>query len=446
LSGDTQRRRAPDPQPIEGSEEAMPPQDELAGTRAAAANPVTAPSFTGTLAPGVHVFGGMGNALTVETDAGIVQLDTGQSPKQADKMIAAIREKTDAPLNAIVYSHGHLGYNNAVKTWLDHAAERGDPAPRVIAHENLVRRWRRYDETADLQRFFVELQFRVPVGMVTEPLLLHMPTETFREALTIGSAERRVQLLWAPSETDDALVLWMPEERLLYGGAAVTPSIPNVGTPLRSLRDPVRWADTLDRLANLEPEILVMEFGPHIEGRDAIQDVLCSTSAALRWLRREVVQRLNTGMGVVEILHDLDYPEALFGRPWMSSLYGCPDYIVRDIFRAETGWWDRNPTQLHPAAPDAAGEAVLSAITDRQAVIDRARELADAGEPQLAMHVIDVLACAPGDDPHVVQARALKAELCGALARSAESFVSQSLYVSTARIIAEGAPKPTGVR
>jgi uncharacterized sulfatase len=89
---------------------------------------------------------------------------------------------------------------------------------------------------------------------------------------------------------------------------------------------------------------------------------------------------------------------------------------------------------------------VLSAITDRGAVLARARELLEAGDPQLALHVVDVLALAPGEEPEVVEARALKADICNALAVDAESFVSQSLYVSTARIIAEGASKPTGVR
>jgi alkyl sulfatase BDS1-like metallo-beta-lactamase superfamily hydrolase len=414
--------------------------------KAADANPATAPSFTGTLAPGVHVVGGMGNALSVETDRGVIQLDTGQNPKQAQEMIARLREITDAPVYAVVYSHGHLGYNNAVGTWVEDAARRGDPTPRLIAHDNLERRWRRYRETERLQQLFIELQFRVPVGLVKEPLQLTMPTETFSESLTLVAGERRVELLWAPSETDDALVLWMPEHKLLYGGAAVTPSIPNVGTPLRSQRDPVRWADTLDRLASLEPEILVMEFGPHLHDAARIQRVLRTTSAALRWLREAVVERMNAGHGVVEILHDLEYPDELFDQPWMRPLYGDPEYIVRDIFRSETGWWDRNPTNLHPAHPDAAGEAVLSAITDRGAVLARVRELLEQGEPQLALHAVDVLALAPGDDPDIVAARELKAEACTALAKDARSFVSQSLYVSSARIIAKGASKPSGVR
>jgi uncharacterized sulfatase len=278
------------------------------------------------------------------------------------------------------------------------------------------------------------------------PLDLNLPTESFRQALRLGDAARQIQLLWAPSETDDAIVAWLPKERLLYGGAAITPSIPNVGTPLRSLRDPVRWAHTLERLAALKPEIVVMEFGPPLEGEETIQRILLETASALRWLRREVIHRVNRGMGVIEILHDLDYPDELFDVPWMKPLYGSADYIVRDIFRAETGWWARNPTDLHPAHPDDAGSAVLSALTDRGEVLARARTLASQGETQLALHVVDLLALAPGEEPEITEARRLKGELCLKLAEGASSFVSQSLYVSSARIISDGSPKPTGVR
>ncbi|MDE0885788.1 MAG: alkyl sulfatase [Myxococcota bacterium] len=424
----------------------MPPNKRIEQTAAAQANPATIPSFTGTLAEGVHVVGGMGNALSIETGAGIVQIDTGASAKQAQQMLKNLRELSSAPVHAIVYSHGHLGYNNAVNTWLEDSDRRGEPEPRVIAHENLVKRWNRYGETEGLQQFFVELQFRLPVGAMTHPLDLNMPNEVFHRSVRLGDARRQIQILWAPSETDDALVAWMPKEKLLYGGAAITPSIPNVGTPLRSLRDPIRWADTLDRLARLNPEIVVMEFGPPLEGAEKIQRVLGQTAVALRWLRSEVVARANRGMGVLEILHDLDYPEELFEVPWMKPLYGCADYIVRDIFRAETGWWDRNPTQLHPADPGASGEAVLSALTDRDAILARAESLAEGGETQLALHVVDLLALGSPDDSDVERARRLKGVLCMKLAEEATSFVSQSLYVSSARIISKGTDKPTGVR
>jgi uncharacterized sulfatase len=392
------------------------------------------------------VLQGQGNALAVETERGVVMVDAGPGGGRSRKMITALRERTSAPVWAICYSHGHGGYNAGVPEWLAHAEERGDPAPRLIAHDNLVRRYQRYRETEGLQKLFAELQFRMPLGTLAGSIRMVDPTETFSRTLTLSAPDRTIQLLWAPSETDDAIALWLPQERLLYGGAAVILSIPNVGTPLRTLRDTIRWANTLDRLAGLDPVLVIREFGPQIEGREQIQLVLGRTSAALRWLRSAVVERLNLGMNVEQILADIEYPPELFEQPWMAPLYGDPDYIVRDIFRSETGWWDRNPTSLHPAPPDERGAAVLSALADRRAVIERARSLAEAGETQLALHVIDLRALAPGDDPDVAEARRCKAEWLRERAKQVSSFVSQSLYLSSANLVEDGKGDAAGIR
>ena len=79
------------------------------------------------------------------------------------------------------------------------------------------------------------------------------PYLTYRDRLTLSEGSRRVEIFWGPAETDDATAVWLPDERLLYGGAATIASIPNVGTPLRTYRDAVRWADTLD--ARETPEV-----------------------------------------------------------------------------------------------------------------------------------------------------------------------------------------------
>lgn len=147
---------------------------------------------------------------------------------------------------------------------------------------------------------------------------------------------------------------------------------------------------------------------------------------------------MNDGMDEGEILADMTYPDELFDLPWMRPTYGDPDYIVRDLYREENGWWDRNPTTLHPAPPTDAADAVLSAIAEPGLVLARARELAASGETQLALHVIDLLALSKSDEPEVVEARALKAELCRARAGEVEPFVSKSCYRSTALLLDDG--------
>ncbi len=399
------------------------------------------------LTPGVYVLPGQGNTLAIETDAGIVLVDAS-GYAHVDAMIAALRERTDSAIHAIVYSHGHHGYNAAVDVWQRHNADRGEPPARLIAHELVVKRIARYRETAELQTRMLAIQFNsrrdVPLQTLAGGLALHDPTETFTDTMTVVDGSRPVELIWAPSEVDDALAVWLPSDGLLFGGAA-TPgfTIPNIGTPLRTQRFTIRWAETLEGLAGLGATKLVTEFGPMIEG-DAIDEQLLATAHALRWLRDEVVRRMNAGMSEHEILADMTYPPELFDKPWMRPTYGAPDYIVRDLYREENGWWDRNPTTLHPAAPADAAAAVLSAV-DPATVLTRARELAAAGETQLALHVVDLLALGAGDEPEVAQARALKAELCNTRAGEVDPFVSRSCYRSSARLLDNGHTSWTGL-
>lgn len=134
------------------------------------------------------------------------------------------------------------------------------------------------------------------------------------------------------------------------------------------------------------------------------------------------------------------FPEDLFGTPWMKPVYGDPSFIVRDVYRSENGWWDRNPTSLHPAAPEAVAAALADAIADKPAVLVAARKLADTGQLQLALHVIDLLATAGGTAPEIAEARRLKAGWLRRRALEVPSYVSRSLYESAAVAI-EGPPE-----
>lgn len=398
------------------------------------------------VAPGVWILHGQGHSLVFELDAGLVLVDAGPGGKITRGMIAALRAISDAPLLAICFSHGHIGYNAGVEAWLAHARERGDPAPRCIAHANLPRRVARYRETMPLQERMAEIQFRRGYGTMQGRFPAPMPTETFDTRLCIGDpAGRRLELLWAPSETDDAIAAWYPSQGVLYGGPAVIDSIPNIGTPFRTMRDTVRWADTLEHLAALGASLVVREFGASLVGEPQVQLVLLQTARALRWVRAEVVRLMNEGLGERQILATLLFPPELFEVPWMKATYGDPYWIARDVYRSENGWWDRNPTNLHPAAPGEVAAEVARAITDKQAVLDHARALAAQGKVQLALHVVDLLAALDGEAAEIVQARRLKAEWLRQRASEVRSYVSKSIFHGSAAMLADGQKARFGI-
>jgi len=385
--------------------------------------------------PGVHVLPGQGNTIAIETARGVVVVDAGPGGRVTAALIAKLRELTDKPVSHLVYSHGHGGYNYGVRDWIAAAAARGEPRPQVVAQRGVRARYRRYLETAGLQQWLNSRQFRGVVPLPAAELYV-MPDLAFDERLVIDGGDRDVELIAAPSETDDALAVWLASERFLYGGAAVMRSIPNVGTPLRTMRDAVRWARTLETLHALRPAVIATEFGAPITDPKDVEDVLRVPIAGLRWLRDAVVARMNAGMSLDDIVHDVELPDAIFGHKFMRPIYGAPEYVIRDIWRSENGWWDRNPTTLHPVAPALAAadlhEAMFGGDADAQAVIARAKALADAGDTQLALHVLDLVALGPDDGAGVAQARALKADLLDARAVQVPTVVSRNLYRSAA--------------
>ena len=56
----------------------------------------------------------------------------------------------------------------------------------------------------------------------------------------------------------------------------------------------------------------------------------------------------------------------------------------------------------------------------------------EAGEVQLALHVIDILALAPDDDEDVKEAKKLKSKLLHLRSEKVPSLVATSLYLSHA--------------
>jgi len=387
------------------------------------------------VADGVWTLGGQGNSLLVDHGDGLLLVDAGPGHEVTRRMIASVRSVSDKPVTHIVISHGHMGYNFGVSMWQAHARSRGEPEPVLAGHERVVARYRRYRETAGLQSYTNTRQFREPYPAAPPAHWFIEPTLRYDDRLRIDGLRRDIELIHAPSETDDGTAVWLPRTRLLYGACACISSCPNVGSPFRIHRDPLRWADTLDRLRALAPAILVPEFGRPLTGADDIEAALTVPARAIRWLRAEVVERMNRGLSENQILHDIDYPPELFANRFMRPVYGCPDWIVREIWRMENGWWDRNPTTLHPQPAGEVAAEVLRALGDPRPVIDRARALAAEGRLQMALHVIDLVAQAPGDEPAVIAARELKAELLRARADEMTSAVSRHLMLSEAEVL-----------
>ncbi len=100
------------------------------------------------------------------------------------------------------------------------------------------------------------------------------------------------------------------------------------------------------------PELLLPAHGLPIAGQARIARVLDGVAGALEDLVHAVLDMMNAGSTLDEIIHSVTVPEQTLARPYLRPNYDEPEFVVRNIWRLYGGWWDGNPAWLKPP-PDA---------------------------------------------------------------------------------------------
>src|SRR5206468_4984874 len=101
------------------------------------------------------------------------------------------------------------------------------------------------------------------------------------------------------AETDDSLVVWLPDRRTAFAGnvfGALFGHFPNLVT-LRGdrYRDALRYVDALDLLLRLEPELLCVGHFDPVRGRERIRTEVERMKGAVLFVHDAVIAAMNAG-------------------------------------------------------------------------------------------------------------------------------------------------------
>lgn len=101
------------------------------------------------------------------------------------------------------------------------------------------------------------------------------PTHTIDKFEEIKIAGINLQLIHAPGETDDQIVVFMPKEKILFAADNFYESFPNLyairGVPFRS---PKHWYESVDLMKDLMSESMVPSHGPPVLGKENVLQTL----------------------------------------------------------------------------------------------------------------------------------------------------------------------------
>jgi len=353
------------------------------------------------VAPRVAFVEAFANVVAIDTDEGLVLVDAA-GPLHAQSVHEAIRGWSDRQLHTAVFTHGHVDHIYAVGIF---EAEPGVRPARVIAHEALPDRFRRYERTTGYNAVINQRQFQLPHPIF--PGGYRYPDEIYRDRLELSVGGVELTLRHDRGETDDGTWVWLADRKVLCTGDLFIWASPNCGNPQKVQRYPAEWAAALRSMAALGPELLLPGHGLPIAGRDRIATVLAETAELLESLVDQTLELMNAGARLDEIVHAVTAPPHLLDRPWLQPVYDETEFVVHNLWRLYGGWYDGDPSHLKPAPANELATELAVLAGGAAALASHAEILSDRGEHRLAGHLAELAVQADPDDPGLHRVRAL---------------------------------------
>jgi alkyl sulfatase BDS1-like metallo-beta-lactamase superfamily hydrolase len=214
----------------------------------------------------------------------------------------------------------------------------------------------------------------------------------FEDTLSLEVGGRRMELISVPGgETNDSLAVWLPEERICLCGNVFGPifgHIPNLVTMRGDrYRDALTAIGSVERVRDLQPELLVTGHFEPIAGADRINAELTRLRDAIQHIHDQTVAGMNAGKDVRTLMREIALPpECEVGQG-----YGKVAWDVRAIWENYSGWFHhQSTTELYPVGFDAVAAEIVE-LAGADALVRRARAHLAEGRPVHAIHLAELL-------------------------------------------------------
>ena len=368
--------------------------------------------------PGVWSFigNGLSNQSFIEGPEGIIAIDTGESNEEMAHALVHLREHTDKPIVAVLYTHFHyIAGTQAI------VQENGGKQVPIWGHERI--KHNREGATAEIgptyTRGLVE-QFailmpetgadgNVNVGLGRfwrDPMHAPFtsgfipPTNTFGDETSSHKiAGLRVDVIPSPSDANDSVTYWFPELDTAVNNT-VWPVLFNVfAIRGEEYRDPRILVKGVEKILDLNPEHLVGVHGPPISGREEIQNRVTKYRDSIQFLWDQAVRSMNKGMFSADIGQAVELPAWCDDDYLTSEFYGVAEHHMRQIRTGLFGFFDGNEANLFPLTTPERSERLIEGFGGRENVEQQLRGAIEKDDIRWALELGSWLVHSPGATP-----------------------------------------------
>jgi alkyl sulfatase BDS1-like metallo-beta-lactamase superfamily hydrolase len=401
---------------------------------------------------------GLANIIFIEGDDGIIVIDTAECLQAAelarDDFFAAVPSAATKPIRAVVYSHNHSDHIAGVRAF---ATEESIASGQcwIIAHETLMKAvTNNASVVAPILRARSAYSFGAllevgPEGQVNGgigPLLARgtstffPPTHTFGDRWEVTLAGIKFDFRFAPSETDDEIVAWLPDLKVLLSAEVIQGEcLANVHT-LRGTkyRDPQQWVRTIDAMRlqhqNTPALYMVPAHGRPVGGSDNIAELLTAYRDSIAFIHDQAVRFMNLGATPSELADILpSLPKHLAAHAWLGEYYGTVKHSARQVFSGQLGWFDGDPATLDPLPCDKSATRWIATAGGAESLLHQASQAIESGSYDDLRWAAELAATLVRANPNNDAARQMKAQAFINLGYRTVNINWRNWYLTAAR-------------
>ncbi|MCU0576226.1 MAG: MBL fold metallo-hydrolase [Desulfobacterota bacterium] len=354
-----------------------------------------------------HVWAAIGydlaNEILIHTPEGNIIVDPLMSPKRGEAAKRDLLASAPAgPVKAVIYTHSHIDHIGGASLWMD-------DKPQIWATDTFkdhfykqyqvflpietIRGRRQFGDHATLEDLPCNgIGRRTDIRAAQEGAGIRLPTHTFSGSRTLTFGAFSLELIEAPGETHDQLIVWIPGDRTLVAADDFYWTFPNLYTIRGSSPRPIDgWIRSIDTMRRLRPEHLVPCHTVPVHGPQEIATILTNYRDAIQWVRDETVRLANRGYDIDTIAETVKLPPHLAGLHYTTEYYGQVDWSARAVYTNNLGWFDGRPDRLYPMKVREAAGREIELMGGSAKVMDLADEALRSGEHRWAIHLLTKL-------------------------------------------------------
>ena len=346
---------------------------------------------------------GTANAQMVVTSEGNVVIDTGLPTQRW--ISSHLQEVNDAPVTHLIATHAHGDHYGATSAFAEEGTE-------IITHAEFPHNQTYLKALAKTlmvrnKIFFPDDVPPLPAFAMAAMYPTIEPTRLVSDEYRFEQGGVRFEVLAMPgAEGSDGLVVWLPDHEILFTGdfnGHIFPMWPNL-TTIRGerARFALPYVDSLNRVLELDPKLLIPSHFEPIEGKERIREGITRMRDAILYVHDRVIEGINDGKDVHTLMGEISLPDHLA----VPEVHGKVSWGVRSIWEAYLGWFHLDSTTELYAVPAREVYPEIVALGGGAAVFAaRAQEHATSGEPERALHFAAMALAAEPDDEAALEAR-----------------------------------------